>query len=191
MSMRTVSSPEKATHRRSTPKRSTAQRMTAEGGWSSNSASSRSSSSSFGSRMRAASGVALIVASRPRALAGAHVAREGPGLVEVDVEVGLLVGSGEDVQVLERGAHRAGPTGPLQPGGEVLAGLALAGEAAAHPHRRLAHVLGREPQSLGPELDLGLAHVAPEQHLVPRGRLPVGPTLDAEEPDVRGVVLAA
>ena len=68
---------------------------------------------------------------------------------------------------------------------------ALVGEAADDPHDGLGRVLGRQAQGLLAEVDLLLADVAAEQHLVAGGGLAVGPALGAEEPDVGDVVLAA
>ena len=72
-----------------------------------------------------------------------------------------------------------------------LADLALVGEAADHPHRGLGRRLGRQAQGPVAELDLGVADVAAEQHLVARGGPAVGPALGAVEADVGDVVLAA
>ena len=80
---------------------------------------------------------------------------------------------------------------PLEPVDERLARDPLGGEAADHPDRRLGRRLGRQAQRLLAELDLGLADVAAEQHLVAGAGLAVGPALDAAEADVGDVVLAA
>ncbi len=59
------------------------------------------------------------------------------------------------------------------------------------PHDRLGRGLGGQAQRLLAEVDLLLADVAAEQHLVAGGRPAVGATLGSEEPDVGDVVLAA
>jgi len=73
----------------------------------------------------------------------------------------------------------------------ALAGLLLVVEPPHHPHHCLRGVLGRKAERLLAEVDLLLADVATQEQLVAGGRLAMGSPLGAEEPDVRGVVLAA
>src|SRR4051812_27515622 len=91
---------------------STAQRMIAPADSCSNFSLSSASSAS----VRSSTCRRLIdPPSGTRALAGADLGHVGPGLVEVDVEVGLLVRRGEQVEVLELLGDGLGPAGPLQP----------------------------------------------------------------------------
>ena len=84
-----------------------------------------------------------------------------------------------------------GAADAVHPGAEHLAGLALVVEAPDDADGGLGGVLGRQAQRLLAEVDLLLADVAAEQHLVAGGGLAVGPALGAEEADVGDVVLAA
>ena len=95
------------------------------------------------------------------------------------------------VEVLERSAHLRRAAGAGEPVGERLAGLALVGEPADDAHDRFGTRLGRQLRGLLAELDLHVADVAAEQHLVAGGGATVGAALEAEEADVGDVVLAA
>src|SRR5262245_27522909 len=163
----------------------------------SNSTLSSASSSSWKARTGSGGGsTRKLTGSSPSpshacALAGADFGRVRPGLVVVDVELGAVLRGGELVELLELGADGLGPAGPVHPRAERLAGRALLGEAPDDAHRGLGGVLGRQAQGLLAEVDLCLAHVAAQQHLVAGGRATVRPALGAEEADVGRVVLAA
>ena len=83
------------------------------------------------------------------------------GLVVVDVELGVLVGIGELGEVLEGGGDALGPAGAVEPGAEVLAGLALVVEAPDDADSGVGGGLGRQPQRLLAEVDALLADVPP------------------------------
>src|SRR5262249_57835892 len=85
--------------------------------------------------------------------------------------------------------RRCGGAG--EPGPERLAGLALVGVAADDAPDGGRRGLRRPLDRLAAELDLHLADVAAEQHLVPGGGAAVRAALEAEEPDVGDVVLPA
>ena len=125
------------------------------------------------------------------ALAVADLGDVGPGLVEVDVVVGCFVGRRELVEVLERLAHRGGTARTGEPRRERLAGVALAGELPDDPHDGFRRALGGQLGRLLAELDLHVADVPAELHVVAGCGAPVGATLDPEEADVGDVVLAA
>src|SRR5438552_661150 len=189
----------------SVPKRSHAHLMALDAGLRSSSAdiaasSARSTSTNgrstiTGSRrlMVARSPHSLLARSRRscrRALPVADFGDVGTGLVVVDVELGGDVGAGELVEVGEGPAHGLGTTGARQPRLEHLAGLALLVEAPDDPHDRLGRGLGRDLGGLVAELDLGLAQVPSEEHLVSGCGAPVCAALQPEEADVGDVMLA-
>ena len=78
-----------------------------------------------------------------------------------------------------------------EPRRERLAGLALVVEAADDAHDGFGRGLGRQLRGLVAELDLAVAEVAAEQHLVAGCGPAVRAALEPEEPDVGDVVLAA
>ena len=65
-----------------------------------------------------------------RALAVTHFGHVGAGLVEVDEELGVLLGRREDVEVLQQRTDAGRAAGPAEPVGERLARGALVGELA-------------------------------------------------------------
>src|SRR5690606_23162123 len=113
----------------------------------------------------------------------------GAVLVVVDVEVGSFLGRGELVEVLEVGGDGLHATRAVHPAAERFAGFTLGAEPADHTHGSLGGVLGREAKRPFAEVGLGFADVAAEQHGVAGGRLAVGATFGAGEPDVGDVVL--
>src|SRR5262245_19558839 len=160
---------------------STAHWMTLGADQCSNSEFSSASSSSWKARTGSGGGSTRKLTCSPRsrshacALAGTDFGGIRPGLVVVDVVVGPFLGRGELVELLELGGDRLGPAGPLHPGPERLAGGALVREPADDPHGRLGRVLGRQAEGLLAEVDLRLAHVAAQQHLVAGRRTAVRP----------------
>ena len=117
----------------------------------------------------------------------------GTGLVEVDVEVGRLVGRGELVEVLEVVADAPGAAGR---GRATSRNVSPASRSSAkRPTTRTTASgarLGRQLQWPSRRTRSAcLADVAAEQHLVAGRGLAVGAALDAEEADVGDVVLAA
>ena len=117
----------------------------------------------------------------------------GTGLVEVDVELGAVVGSGEVVEVLERVAdapwRRPSASSHVW---NVSPALALLVEAADDAHDRFGRASW--PGSFvafSPNSTSHVAEVAAEQHLVAGRGAAVGAALEPEEADVGDVVLAA
>src|SRR3954452_2326050 len=95
-----------------------------------------------------------------RALALSDLRDVGPGLVEVDVEVGVLLGRREDIEVLQGGADLGRAARPVEPLAERLARGPFTREARHDAHHGLGRGLGRELRGLLAELDLHLADVA-------------------------------
>ena len=172
------------------PKRSHAHFTAADAGLCSSSAETAASSP----RSTSTSGRDIAVASRKlmsRALAVADFGDVRAGLAVVDEELGPVVGSGEVVEVLDGLADALGATRTGEPLRELLAGVALLVEATDDAHDRFGRRLGRQLRGLVAELDLHVADVTAEQHLVAGRGATVGAPLEAEEADVGDVVLAA
>src|SRR6185437_5647020 len=94
-------------------------------------------------------------------------------------------------EVLDRVADALGAAGAGEPVREVLTGLALVVEATDDAHDCFGRRLRGQLRGLVAELDLGVADVTAEQHLVAGRGTTVRTTLEPEEPDVGDVVLTA
>src|SRR4029453_1545988 len=150
----------------------------------SNSALSSASSSSWSWGTGRAGGSTRKLISRPparptcpsrsaRSHAGAFADPDlglvGTRLVVVDVELGALVRRGELVEILELGGDGLGATRAVHPLPERLTGHTLVCKPPDDPDRGLRGPLGRQPQRLVAEVDLLLAHMAAQEHLVAGG----------------------